>query len=313
MMETKIGRYSDKIFDHKIVALIPAYNEERHIGSVVLMTRIQIDTIIVVDDGSCDATADIARAAGAIVVCLEKNMGKGAALCAGFLKASELDVDVLVCIDGDGQHLPEELGRVIEPICMGEADLVIGSRYLEATSNVPRHRIWGHILFNWITRWSSGTGSSDSQSGFRAFSRAAVDLISFQSEGFSVESEMQFLASEHNLRVKEVPITIRYDDKPKRPVVRHGFMVLNGILRLIGQYRPLLFFGVSGFLVMLFGAAWGLGVVGIYGETQNLAVGYALISVFLVIIGGISLSTGIILHSMRGLLLDLVGRNRQRL
>ena len=311
-MGTKNSSYANKIIDHKVVALIPAYNEDCHIGSVVLKARNLVDTIIVVDDGSNDATVDIARAAGAIVVCLKENMGKGVALCAGFQKASELDVDVLVCIDGDGQHLPEELGRVIEPVCAGEADLVIGSRYLEATSHVPHLRIWGHILFNWITRWASGTQSSDSQSGFRAFSRAAVELISFQSEGFSVESEMQFLAREHNLRVMEVPITIRYDDKPKRPVWQHGLLVLNGILRLTGQYRPLLFFGGFGFLAMLFGAAWGVWVVNIYSNTQNLAVGYALISVFFVIIGSISLSTGIILHSMRGLLLDLAGRNRRK-
>jgi len=159
-----------------------------------------------------------------------------------------------------------------------------------------------------ITRWSSGTQSSDSQSGFRAFSRAAVELLSFQSNGFSVESEMQFLAREHGLRVMEVPITVRYDDEPKRPVWQHGLLVLNGILRLTGQYRPLLFFGLSGLILMVVGAAWGVWVVNIYGNTKTLAVGYALISVFLVIIGSISLSTGIILHSMRGLLLELAKR-----
>ena len=307
-METKRGSRAKKIFDHKIVALIPAYNEERHIGSVVLKAYTQVDTVIVVDDGSCDATAGIARAAGATVVRLEENCGKGVALGAGFRKASRLDFDVLVCLDGDGQHLPEELSQVIEPVCLGEADLVIGSRYLETTSDVPRHRIWGHRFFNWLTGWTSGTPASDSQSGFRAFSRKAVDLISFQSDSFEVESEMQFLASELQLRVKEVPITIRYDDEPKRPVVQHGFIVLNGILRLIGQYRPLLFFGVTGVLMMAVGAAWGIKVVDIYSKTQDLAVGYALISVFLVIIGSISFSTGIILHSVRGLLLELARR-----
>ena len=192
-MGIKNGSIASTLVKHKVALLIPAYNEECHIGSVVLKARNLVDRIIVVDDGSDDATADIARAAGAIVVCLKENMGKGVALCAGFKKAGELDVDVLVCIDGDGQHLTEEVGLVIEPICLGEADLVIGSRYLEATSNVPQHRIWGHRFFNLITRWSSGTQSSDSQSGFRAFSRAAVELLSFQSNGFSVESEMLYL------------------------------------------------------------------------------------------------------------------------
>lgn len=290
----------------RIIALIPAFNEERHIGSVVLKARPQVDTILVVDDGSKDGTAAVAQAAGADVLCLDHNMGKGAALEAGFRQASRLNPDVVVCIDADGQHLPEQLSQVVEPICSGAADIVIGSRYLSDCENVPRLRILGHRFFNWLTRWASGTPTTDSQSGYRAFSRRAVELLSFHSSSFSVESEMQFLAKEHNLVVKEVPITIRYDDRPKRPVIQHGLIVLNGILRLVGQYRPLLFFGVSGFLLMLAGAGWGVWVVNTYRTSGELAVGYALISIFLVIIGSIGMSTGIILHSIRGLLIDLI-------
>jgi hypothetical protein len=128
----------------------------------------------------------------------------------------------------------------------------------------------------------------------------------FNSEGFSVESEMQLLAHERHLRLCEVPITIRYPDKPKRPVVSHGLMVLSGILRLTGQYRPLLFFGVPGAAVLLLGIVLGLWVVDIYRSNQTLAVGYTMLSVLLTTIAALSLFTGLILHSVRGLLIDLV-------
>jgi glycosyltransferase involved in cell wall biosynthesis len=289
----------------RVAVVIPAYNEERFIGSIVLKAQEFADDVIVVDDGSTDETGEVARAAGAILVRHGRNKGKGEALNTGFGKARELEADILVTLDADGQHLPQELTSVMAPIEAGAADIAIGSRYLKETSDVPRHRVWGHKLFNLVTNQASGTAVTDSQSGFRAFSRPAIDAITFCSDGFSVESEMQFIAREQKLKLVEVPITIQYPDKPKRSVISHGLMVLNGILRLVGQYRPLLFFGVTGLILMLVGTAWGAWVVDIYSRSRTLAIGYALISVILVIIGSISFSTGIILHSTRALLLDL--------
>ncbi|MDA8219852.1 MAG: glycosyltransferase family 2 protein [Dehalococcoidales bacterium] len=290
----------------KIVIVIPAYNEERFIGSVVLKALKFGDTVLVVDDGSSDETAEIAAAAGAIVVQHAVNSGKGVALRTAFRKARELGADVVVTLDADGQHLPEEMAMVAAPVLRGEADIVVGSRYLERTSEVPSHRIWGHAVFNLITNGASGVTVTDSQSGYRAFSAKALTALSFHSNGFSVESEMQFLARENGLRVAEVPITIRYRDKPKRNVIVHGLMVLNGILQLIGQHRPLLFFGVPGFISLLVGMLWGVWVVEIYRMTSTLAIGYALIAVFLSIVGVLALFTGVMLHSVRGLLLSLV-------
>ena len=288
------------------VIVIPAYNEERFIGSVVLKARQYANCIIVVDDGSTDGTAEIAAQAGAEVVRHAKNLGKGAALNSGFKKACRLAPQAVVMLDGDGQHHPEEVRKVVEPILTGKADIVIGSRYLENTSEVPRQRIWGHRAFNWLTHLSSGTKSTDSQSGFRAFSLAAVEKIDFSSVGFSVESEMQFIAKQMKLRLVEVPITIEYPDKPKRPVIFHGMGVLNGILHLIGQYRPLLFFGVPGSVLLAAGIFFGVWVVNIYSHWRTLAVGYAMISVLLGIIGMLLLSTGITLHSIRALLEDFL-------
>lgn len=288
----------------KVVAIIPAYNEERFIGSVVLQVRQYVTHVIVVDDGSTDHTAQVAEAAGAQVFCQENNYGKGAALTKGFSLASLHHPDAVVTIDADGQHCAEELPRMAQPILEGQADIVIGSRYLQNTSQVPRHRVMGHRLFNLLTTTASGVSASDSQSGYRAFSPRALPFLDFNSAGFSVESEMQFIAHENRLRLIEVPITIRYPDKPKRPVVSHGLSVLNGLLRIAGQYRPLLFFGFPGAILLIVGLVWGLRVVDIYNHTQQLAVGYAMISVLLSIIGMLGLSTGVILHSIRGLLLD---------
>jgi hypothetical protein len=169
----------------------------------------------------------------------------------------------------------------------------------------------GHRVFNLLTTTASGVSASDSQSGFRAFSPRALQFLDFNSAGFSVESEMQFIAHENHLRLIEVPITIRYPDKPKRPVVSHGLSVLNGLLRIAGQYRPLLFFGLPGAILLIVGLVWGLRVVDIYGRTRQLAVGYAMISVLLTIIGMLGLSTGVTLHSIRGLLLDQSQRTRR--
>jgi glycosyltransferase involved in cell wall biosynthesis len=291
----------------RVAALIPAYNEERFIGSVVIRTLRYVDDVIVVDDGSSDLTALIADAAGAIVIQHPHNMGKGAALQTGFLRARHMDAAVLVMLDGDGQHLPEELTQVIRPIVDGQADIVIGSRYLDNVSNVPRHRVLGHNVFNLITRVTTGTNATDSQSGYRAFSSRALELLSFNSNSFSVESEMQFMVREHDLRLAEVPITIEYNEKPKRPVIQHGLIVLNGILSLVGQYRPLLFFGVVGLLLMTIGLGWGMYVVDILERTGNLAIGSALLSAIFAIMGMISFSTGIILHSVRALLISFAG------
>lgn len=292
---------------HKGVVVIPAYNEERLIGSVILRAKKLADTVIVVDDGSIDATAEIAEAAGAIVTRHARNLGKGAALNTAFQFARKLEPDLVITLDADGQHVPEEILALSEPILTGEADIVVGSRYLEKTSRVPRHRIWGHRFFNIMTGQASGVSLSDSQSGFRAFSRRALEAITFKSNGFAVESEMQFLASERQLKIVEVPITIHYYEKPKRSVMLHGLIVLNGVLHLVGQYRPLLFLGMTGLILILAGVGWAFVVIDIYRETQSIPLGYLFISTALSLGGLFSLFTGIILHSVRGLLLDLMG------
>ena len=159
------------------VVLIPAYNEARHIGTVVPQALRYADLVIVIDDGSTDGTAEVAKDAGAVVIRHPENLGKGAALNSGLCCARELCPRAVVMLDGDGQHHPDEIHRLLAPIRRGEADLVIGSRYLAEEKQIPRIRIWGHQLFTWATNWLSGVVVTDSQSGFRALSPTAVEVV----------------------------------------------------------------------------------------------------------------------------------------
>jgi glycosyltransferase involved in cell wall biosynthesis len=284
---------------------IPAYNEARCIGSVVLQARDHGDLVIVVDDGSADDTAAIAERAGAHVIRHPVNRGKGEGLNTLFQAARALNAQALVVLDADGQHRPCEIEGVLAPIRHGDADMVVGSRMLFGNAGVPKARFQGQRVVTWLTNVASGTPITDSQSGFRAFSRTAIQALIFSGGGFSVESEMQFLATRHGLRVQEVPISTVYVDPPRRNVVGHGLGVLNGILRLVERSRPLLVFAVPGALLLVLGAAMALLVIGIYDRSQTLAVGYALVSVLFTVVGLLGVSTGVILHAISGLLAEL--------
>lgn len=288
----------------RVLTAIPAYNEDRYVGSVVLKLRAAGYAVLVVDDGSSDQTVAIARAAGAEVVQHPANLGKAAAVRTAFERARQLDVDALVLLDGDSQHDPSEVGRVAAPILSGAADMVVGSRYAGVRSLVPRWRVIGQHALTLATNLGSGVRLSDSQSGFRAFSRRAVHGMTFHRTGFSVESEMQFEAKALGLRVAEVPIHVHYQLPEKRNAVRQGLNVLDVVLRLAAQHRPLLFFSVPGLLVFLAGLALGLQVVHIYDATLTLAVGYALITVLLCIVGILAIFVGVMLHAIRQLLRD---------
>ncbi|HWQ12878.1 MAG TPA: glycosyltransferase [Roseiflexaceae bacterium] len=286
-------------------AIIPAYNEERFIGSLVLATRSYVSQVIVVDDGSSDRTAEIAERAGAIVIRHSANQGKAAAVNSGFSFARQQQYAAVVMLDGDGQHRPDDIPALLEPVLLGEADIVVGSRFLGVRSAIPSYRKVGQHGLTLVTNLASGVSVSDSQSGYRAFSTRALAALSFGQEGFTIESEMQFLAHQHGLRIAEVPVTMIYAERAKRNPVRHGMQVLRGILRLVGQKRPLFFFGTTGLLCMLTGLALGVYMLDIYLATRQLAVGYGLITVLLCVVGMLQLFIGVVLHSVRNMIFDL--------
>lgn len=290
-----------------IIAAIPAYNEETAIGSVVLRAKQHADTVVVVDDGSSDATAAIAELAGAVVIRHERNLGKGMALRNVFLRAREINADILVCLDGDGQHNPDEIPWLLAPIKNGEADMVIGSRFLDIHSDIPRYRRAGQTVLNSLTNSISATKVTDSQSGFRAFSKKAIDSISLEEDGIGIESSMQRAADDSGLRIAEVPITCRYDIEhaSKMGSVRHGFSVINTLLKIVEERRPLFFFGSVGFGLVISGVAMGLWVVEVYSSTGQFAIGTSLIGILLLIVGILSMFVGVMLHAISKVLIKM--------
>ena len=295
-----------------LIVIIPAHNEDRFIGSVVLKARCHAADVVVVDDGSTDATAPVAQAAGARVVRHTRNLGKSAALNSGLALAWEPSPRAVVFLDGDGQHHPDDIPRLVAPVLAGEADMVVGSRYLERRNAAPRWRQAGQLALTMATNALSGTTLADSQSGFRAFGPRALAQLCFSQSHFTAESEMQFLAQQHGWKVLEVPVGMSYAEGPKRNPFTHGMGVVDGILRLAGQTRPLLFFGIPGVVMLLGGMGLGWYVVALFEARRVLPIGYALITVLLSILGTLSLFTGIMLHSIRGLFIQFADRRYKR-
>ncbi len=290
-----------------IIAAIPALNEETAIGSVVLRAKQHVDSVIVVDDGSYDKTAKIAELAGASVIRHETNLGKGMALRDAFLRARELNADILVCLDGDGQHNPDEIPRLLIPIRNGDADMVIGSRFLDIRSDIPRYRKAGQKVLTSLTNKVSETKVTDSQSGFRAFSKKAIDSIPVDEAGIGIESAMQRSADDLGLRIAEVPITCRYDIEhaSKMGSVRHGFTVVNTLLKIVEERRPLLVFGSVGLGLVIVGVLLGMWVVEVYSRTQEFAIGTSLIGILLLIVGILSIFVGLMLDAISKVLRKL--------
>ncbi len=224
----------------RTIAAIPAYNEEASICSVVIEARHYVDSVIVIDDGSSDRTARLADGAGATVIRHDRNRGKAAAIMTAFRAAAERQADVLVLLDGDGQHDPHEIPRLVAPPLAGEADVVVGSRFLEIKNPIPFYRTIGQRTLNLATSLGSGRRCSDSQSGYRALNRRAYTAINLQEtflHGLAVESEMQFEIAAAGLRLAEVPIYVRYDEKARRSPIKHGFGVLYRVMAITARRR----------------------------------------------------------------------------
>lgn len=247
-MDEGVGRSEDVPTPHVVVG-IPAYNEAIGIGSTVLASLRYADQVVVVDDGSSDATAEIAELAGASVISHDENRGKGVAIRTLLDHAQTTGCACFILLDADGQHAPEDIPTVVGPVLAGEADLVVGSRYLETdpSDETPLVRRVGQRVLDTLLQVVTGVEITDTQCGFRALSPTAIESLSLETDGMGIESEMINDAARKELRIREVPVEVRYDDIDGQTFhpIRHGITVMFTILRLVWSRNPL-FFGLLG-------------------------------------------------------------------
>lgn len=282
------------------VVCIPVYNEEKLIRNIVEKCLKYADKIIVCDDGSNDLTSEEAKKAGAIVIKHTNNKGKGAALKTLFRSAKEANADVIVTIDGDGQFLPEEIEKLMNPIIEGVADIVIGYRF-DGENEIPSYRKIGIKVLDKMTNAASDLPFRDTQSGFRAYSKKAIDMIKFASDGFAADSEILIDASRKHLKIVEEKVTVLYDTgtetSTKNPV-SHSAGVVASLIEIIALRHPLRYLGIPGLILLGIGVTFSILVINYFNQTREFSVPGTLVA-----LGG--LSTGLMLLLMSVVLFSI--------
>ncbi len=253
-----------------IIVTIPAYNEEKTIGEVLQSIKKSLDgshykgkyRTLVVDDGSRDKTADIAKKSGSIVYSHPKNYGLAECFRTEIQKCIELNADVIVHIDADLQYMPKEIPKLIKEIENGY-DLVLGSRFKGEIEEMPLIKRFGNIAFSKVVSKITGLQVSDAQTGFRAFTRKVAESIPIKSS-HTYTQEQIIRAVKQKFRIKEVPIYFAKRDGKSRLISNpFGYAARAGIniLRIYRDYEPLKFFGVIGSSIFAAGILLGMYLV----------------------------------------------------
>tara|TARA_B100001245_G_scaffold59390_1_gene40790 strand:- start:107 stop:994 length:888 start_codon:yes stop_codon:yes gene_type:complete len=279
---------------------IPAYNEEKNIASIIVKLKKIAQKIIVCDDGSTDLTGEIAQKLGATVIRHPKNLGYGSGIRSIFQKAKEIDSDILVTFDADGQHQVEDIKKVIEPILKNNADLVIGSRFLDnKTIDVPEYRKIGIKLITKVTNSTLKEKITDSQSGFRAYNKDIITKLEPGDVGMGISTEILIKASSHGFKIAEVPINILYDGNTStHNPVSHGTSVLLSTIKYISIEHPLKFYGIPSLIFFVIGLSFTFFAVQYYTEIGRLNTNLTLIAAGTILIGVILIITTILLYSL---------------
>ena len=228
----------------KVVAAIPCFNTELYIGGIVSEAQKYVDTVIVIDDGSNDETAKLANDAGAIVIKHLTNRGYGGAIISCFEAAKANNANILVVLDGDGQHKPEEIPHLIKPIINGEADMTIGSRFCVTEVTVPRYRQVGIKIITWLFNFGCKIKVTDSQSGFRAYKNNIYRGFNLVEKGMSISIETLEATRRSKAVIKEVPVSCTYPPSNiNLHEIKHGLSVALGVIRI--RFRQNEYLGVT--------------------------------------------------------------------
>jgi len=284
----------------KIAIGMPAYNEEKNIAPIIAKITEKGFSVILCNDGSIDMTEKIAQQMGAIVINHTKNLGYGGAIRSLFLKAKEMECDVLVTFDADGQHRIQDIDTVLEPILKNQADIVIGSRFLgKKVENLPKYRKIGIDVITKLTNASLEKEITDSQSGFRAYNKEALQKINPSEYGMGVSTEILIKSSKADLRIVEVPIKILYEGNTStHNPISHGTSVIFSTMKFTAIEHPLKFYGVPGIILLIVGLFFIVWTIQEFSITREIITNLALLGIGSTLIGIMLLITSIILYSL---------------
>ena len=270
-----------------ILACIPAFNEGKVIGEVIKKCLKFSDQVVVCDDGSTDDTYEIADAAGAHVIRHDVNIGKGEALRTLFKFAIHSKNDIIVTIDGDGQFLPEEIPKLVSDIEEKKSDIVIGYRFDDAT-DMPNYRRFGNKMLDKMANMVTELSVSDTQSGYRAYSKDVIEKLNFNIKGFGADVEILIDAANKGFRISEQKVTVIYntgsDTSTKNPI-SHAGEVVTTILERIAIKSPLKYLGIPGIVTIVLGIYFALDVFITYNNTGYFSLPFTLIGATFLVIG----------------------------
>ena len=290
-----------------ILTCIPAFNEGKIIDEVIKKCLKFSDQVVVCDDGSTDDTYEIADAAGAHVIRHDVNIGKGEALRTLFKFAIHSKNDIIVTIDGDGQFLPEEIPKLVSDIEEKKSDIVIGYRFDDAT-DMPNYRRFGNKMLDRMANMVTELSVSDTQSGYRAYSKDIIGKLNFNIKGFGADVEILIDAANKGFRISEQKVTVIYntgsDTSTKNPI-SHAGEVVTTILERIAIKSPLKYLGIPGIVAIVLGIYFALDVFITYNNTGYFSLPFTLI-------GATFLVLGLILFLMATMLFSVSKRSNKK-
>ncbi len=288
------------INEPKIVIGLPAFNEEKNIGKIVAQLLEKSYSVIVCNDGSSDSTGLIAEKMGAITVNHKRNLGYGAAIGSIFKKAKEYEFDILVTFDSDGQHRISDIEKIIEPIKNNSADIVIGSRFIgDEITEMPKYRKIGIKVITNLVNSQTGKKITDSQSGFRAYTKNVFSKINLSENGMGVSTEILIKANKNKLKITEMPIKILYEgETSKHHPISHGTAVILSTMKFISIEHPLKFYGIPGIAFLVLGLFFTVWTIQEFTNTGRIITNISLISIGSIIFGMMLMVTSIMLFSL---------------